>query len=111
MDQITNTDNQIAARFLSGAASLDDAIDQAFSELPRKVRTLLRRWAVQDEPYKHGSPIRVRTLARKNRIGESTLYRYFSKAKMENPRIFEMLKRYRKERLRKTNAYEVKHYT
>jgi hypothetical protein len=107
MDQITNTDNQIAARFLSGAASLDDAIDQAFSELPRKVRTLLRRWAVQDEPYKHGKPIRQKTLARKCKINPRTLRRYLVMAREENPSIFEHLKRFRTERLRKTGMYTV----
>ena len=107
MDQITNTDNQIAARFLSGAASLDDAIDQAFSELPRKVRTLLRRWAVQDEPYKHGSPIRQKTLARKCKINPRTLRRYLVMAREENPRFFKLLQDYRKNRLRKTNGYQI----
>jgi hypothetical protein len=68
MKTFTSPEDPAATRFLSGAASLDDAIDQAFSELPRKVRTLLRQWAVQDEPYKHGKPIRIQTLAKKAKM-------------------------------------------
>ena len=108
MDQITNTDNQIAARFLSGAASLDDAIDQAFSELPRKVRTLIRRWAVQEEPRKRGLAIRVTTLAKKSNISKRSVFRYLQMAKGENPKFFFLLKNYRDQRFRSTGKYVVK---
>ena len=105
----SNTPEDLAAaRFLSGAASLDDAIDQAFAELPRKVRTIIRRWAVQDEPYKHGMPIQIKTLAKKSKIARSSVYRYLQRGKLENPTFFKLLEKYRSERITKTGAYEVR---
>ena len=101
-------EHQAAARFLSGAASLDDAIDQAFSDLPRKVREIVRRWALQDEPYKHGLAIRVTTLARKSRIGRRTCYDYLTRAKHENPRFFALLKQYRDSRWKKIGGFDVR---
>jgi AraC-like DNA-binding protein len=107
MKPLNTPEDLAAARFLSGAASLDDAIDQAFSELPRKVRTIIRRWAVQDEPHKHGRPITVTTLARKTKVGRRTLTHYLTKANEENPTVFAMLKKYRLQRFRKAGRYEI----
>jgi hypothetical protein len=101
-------DDIAAARFLTGAASLDDAIDQAFSELPRKVRTIIRRWAVQDEPNKHGKPIHIKTLAKKCNLGRTTLYNYLLRAKNENPKVFALLKKYRKQRAYQTGGYNIR---
>ena len=108
MKPLNTPEELAAARFLSGAASLDDAIDQAFSELPRKVRTIIRRWAVQDEPYKHGKPILQKTLARKCGICKATFQNYLTLAKKENPTFFALLKKYRNQRAYKTGAYEVR---
>ncbi len=108
MKPLNTPEDLAAARFLSGAASLDDAIDQAFSELPRKVRTLLRQWAVQDEPSKHGKPILQKTLARKCNLARTTLYNYLTLAKKENSTFFALLKKYRTQRAYKTGGYDVR---
>ena len=108
MKTLNTPEDLAAARFLSGAASLDDAIDQAFSELPRKVRSIIRRWAVQEEPNKHGMPILQKTLAKKCKVGVRSVRRYLATAREENPSFFRLLEHYRQDRFRKSGGGEVR---
>lgn len=87
--------------------SAEAAIDAAFGELPERDRTLLRRWATQEDPELVGKAIRQKVLAAELGVTERHVRRILQQAEALNPTVYQRLLGMRNYRFRKTGAYKV----
>lgn len=88
--------------------SLAEAIEMAFGALPPQAREFVHAWAHRPDPNHPSRPIPTYLLAEQFHFSRRKGFKILAAAKTANPTVYARLEALRKQRLRKTGAWQVR---
>ncbi|MCI6590953.1 MAG: hypothetical protein MSB12_07725 [Lentisphaeraceae bacterium] len=88
--------------------SLAEAIEMAFGTLPPQEREFVHAWAHRPDPNHPSRPIAIYRLADQFHFSRRKGFKILAAAKTLNPTVYARLDALRKQRLRKTGAWQVR---
>lgn len=92
----------------SRSESLAEGIEMAFGSLPPQEREFIHAWAHRPHPNHPSRPIPTYLLAEQFHFSRRKGFKILSAAKTANPTVYARLEALRKQRLRKTGAWQVR---
>ena len=88
--------------------TLSEGIEMAFGNLPPQEREFIHAWAQRPDPNHPSRPIAIYLLAEQFHFSRRKGFKILAAAKAANPTVYARLDALRKQRLRKTGAWQVR---